>query len=166
MSKADKITDRCAGHCCQTFSLPYSPAELWASYRRWKDMKKAETSLHKSGVSNKTLVFSDIHLIAPMVIYLGYKTIPYRTVRPVSKTEKNYYYTCKHFDKASKNCAIYEDRPLMCRSYPDGSGCNYAACTWEEKKEKPESAKDRKARLKVLTDPGGGPVEKEKETPK
>jgi Fe-S-cluster containining protein len=36
------------------------------------------------------------------------------------------YFTCRHWDRATRRCGIYEHRPHMCRIYPTGScdhGC-------------------------------------------
>ena len=34
-------------------------------------------------------------------------------------------WTCRHFDTESRRCGIYEDRPAMCRRYPNDGTCGY-----------------------------------------
>ena len=38
-------------------------------------------------------------------------------------------YTCRHWDQTSKLCTVYEQRPSMCRTYPDGIPCIWEGCT-------------------------------------
>ena len=101
-------------------------------------------------------LIQDIHLIAPMLVYLGYMPNPAKSVN-LSDEEllgepepKAHFYRCKHFDPKARVCSIYEIRPVMCREYPYGSACNYDACTWIERKEKRETTKERCERLRVL----------------
>ena len=40
------------------------------------------------------------------------------------------WYTCKNFNKETRNCDDYENRPNMCKDHPHAfEGCNYKACT-------------------------------------
>lgn len=32
---------------------------------------------------------------------------------------------CKHHNKKTGDCDIYEERPMMCRSFPDSGFCGY-----------------------------------------
>ena len=151
---------RCTGHCCKTFTLPMSPDELWAAFHRWKIGAGNSTPMSNRGDETTKQIIGEIYLIAPMVIYLGYKKLPYKQVRPEEKVERHHLYTCKHFDTKTNNCGIYEHRPQMCRDYPYGMSCNYRACTWTSRKNKPETKKQRVERLKVLKE------EKKGEAPK
>ena len=128
---------RCTGHCCQTFTLPLGPDELMDIYRRWADPMRKDGQ----GFPDRTL--SDIHLIAPMVTYLGFFLEPPVKVVNTVVPHAAHYYSCKHFNREKKICTIYEDRPGMCRDYPYGRKCNYAECTWsEEKAEKKTGTED------------------------
>lgn len=147
--------DRCTGDCCENFTLPVSPEELEANYHRWVIDGQP---LGMNRAAPKTW-FQDIHLIYPMVTYLGYTDI---TPPKVNLTDeqilgnpepKFHRYTCKHFDPKTRNCTIYEIRPVMCRSYPHGCGCNYAGCTWDEVKAKPHTPKEIEERIVALTPP-------------
>ena len=46
------------------------------------------------------------------------------------ETDRPEHYNCKHL--VDGNCAIYEDRPRMCSSYPNGRPCKIADCTRTE----------------------------------
>lgn len=41
-------------------------------------------------------------------------------------------HSCKHWDPNSRLCTIYEDRPSLCRTYPNYGPCDHAAagCTF------------------------------------
>lgn len=116
-------------------------------------------------------IYTDIHLIAPMVVYLGPDAKMPKQVNPtdealLGKPEiPGHRYRCKHFDAKAKGCTIYGIRPAMCRDYPGDdwpkvavekrATCNYANCTWKARKVKRETAAQRCDRLKALQ-----PVEK------
>ena len=146
---------RCTGHCCEVFSLPFSPDELRTAYHRWKINAGNTKPIPMAGNETTKTIFADIYLIAPMVKYLGFRTAPMKAVVQNGRPRAAHYYTCKNFDKKTRKCTIYEIRPQMCREYPYGRGCNYAACTWKSRRRKPETPKQRRERLKVLNDPGG-----------
>ncbi|HVR42502.1 MAG TPA: YkgJ family cysteine cluster protein [Thermoanaerobaculia bacterium] len=39
---------------------------------------------------------------------------------------------CTFFDRETRRCTVYEARPNVCRSYPDGRSCGYYDfLTWE-----------------------------------
>ena len=38
----------------------------------------------------------------------------------------SWYFTCRHFDKVKRLCTIYESRPEMCRTYPNGRRCSHS----------------------------------------
>lgn len=42
-------------------------------------------------------------------------------------------YSCKNV-LLNGNCAIYEDRPTMCRNYPNGKECPFESCTYKARK--------------------------------
>lgn len=97
------MADRCTGHCCEDFILPLSPSELHTRVEEHKDND----------------------LIARMVLYKG----KYRAVdRNFPGEPEAHHYTCRHFDKATRNCAIYEQRPDMCRDHPYNKPCTFKGC--------------------------------------
>lgn len=109
--------DRCSGNCCTKFNLPYGPDTLWRMYDQWVESKTPP-------------LVNDIHIIAPMVKYLGYVS----GADMIEGAGDGHYYTCKHHDTKTGNCGIYERRPAMCRDYPYGRSCHYTACTWDDGK--------------------------------
>lgn len=144
---------RCTGHCCEDFSLPFPPEELNAGYHRWVSREGAPMGMNGHSLGPW---YKDIWLIAPMVVYLGYKEGMPPRVNPSDEELKGepelkyHRYKCKHFDPQTRDCTIYDIRPAMCRSYPGPSGCNYADCTWESRKVKKETPEETEARRKRL----------------
>lgn len=145
---------RCTGHCCRDFTLPYSPQELLDGYKRWQSSGSSREQIAMGAQSQPEMRYPmDIHLVAPMVIPLGrYYDKPEVFVLPLEEAQQArfthddgapYHYTCKHFDPATDNCTIYEIRPQVCRDYPYERSCNYAACTWKERKQQPLGAEQR-----------------------
>lgn len=115
--------NRCTGHCCQTFNLPYSPEHLRA-FRFW-----SMSGQHRQ--------------VAGMAMYVG-KASDLARARPSAHTSAGclgvgggeHYYTCRNYDWESGNCGIYEQRPDMCRDYPYGGRCRYPGCTWTAARER------------------------------
>ena len=101
-------------------------------------------------------IYRDIHLIAPMVRYLGFTYDHPPQINPSDNRllgkpkTKQHYYTCKHFNPKTRDCTIYEIRPAMCRSYPDSGLCNYAKCTWKAKRAKKQTAAELRRRKKAI----------------
>lgn len=59
------------------------------------------------------------------------------------KRNRPYVYTCKNLDAKTGNCKIYNERPKMCRTFPDGADhCEFKKCT------------DKKLNLKHLLSQG------------
>lgn len=162
---------RCTGHCCTAFFLPIGPKQLQESYARW-NKGTANDPLYKDGITpESTTIFQDIHLVAPMVTYLGFfKKSPLKTVNPsdneiIGKTDDGgHYYSCKHFDPRKRACTIYEIRPRMCHAYPYGKKCKYDKCTWTGHKEKKltrvQISKRRRELKKAQSDPGDKIIKK------
>ena len=130
------MSDRCTGHCCHHFTLPMAPDELWAKYTAtMKELENPQADQITMGGAPDARTVQDIHLIAPMAIYLGKKEdSPMPVVEGYTPRKDQHWYTCKHL--VNGNCTIYEHRPAMCRNYPYGEDCNYADCTWDERKAK------------------------------
>lgn len=108
--------DRCTGLCCRYFSLG-PPAHIAALIER---------DLAKGGEEAV-----DAQKVKDLLIYRGYFTNPHN-----EDTEPGHWYTCRHFVVDEDHvgyCAIYESRPKMCHSYPNGIACAYArtGCTWD-----------------------------------
>lgn len=111
--------DRCTGHCCRAFNLPYAPNELLDGAQR----------------------FGDGEYIADMVIYLGLcDALPDRkpALDSTGQVAMAHFYTCRHLDEDTGNCTAYETRPKLCSEYPYGKRCEYSACTWDEARNAPD----------------------------
>lgn len=111
------------GKCCRNFILPFSIHQLRRAYTAWRNQQN-----YYMWRGKKLGIPRDVHLIYPMVIPLfgGRK----QNWEPQQKRVCNgiYHYTCKHFDKKTSNCTIYESRPQVCVDYPYGRPCNYKNC--------------------------------------
>lgn len=148
-----RVLDRCTGDCCRSFTFPVGPEELKDLYEQWADIQQGD-SIDMGLVPQKVRrLIQDIHLIYPMVKYLGRREMPNHfnpsdEFLQTGKTPKEHIYTCKHFD--GRNCTIYDIRPRMCRRYPYNSDCNYEGCTWGEKRAKRQTKKQIEERRKNL----------------
>lgn len=99
------MADRCTGACCKDFTLKYSPEEFEAKKNDLQD-----------GLQ-----------IAGMIVYLG----KYAETDMIDNDPSDqHHYTCRNFD--GKDCTIYDTRPRMCRTYPNGDPCRYRDCQWEQ----------------------------------
>lgn len=122
------MADRCTGHCCLDFSLPYAPEEIEAmrlSVTAW-DADGNEALAH----TYPHAVFNDLGIIAAMVQYRGERDGVHR-------------YDCAHLAE-SGDCSIYDRRPRMCSEYPyarrpvepgkpaTARACYKHGCTWED----------------------------------
>ena len=129
--------DRCTGHCCRAFTLPWSPAELQvllADYRRWRRLGLPPKGGRK--------LLRDVQKITDMIIHLGRFPAaewpaPYRPeVRAGVPPDEGHrdFYTCRHL-LPDGNCGDYERRPQVCRDFPYRHPCQYAPCTWRKGRE-------------------------------
>jgi Fe-S-cluster containining protein len=114
---------RCTGHCCKRFTLPLTPEALQILAEGYK------IDPHYGKYPKE-----EILKVADMVIYLDTSNLdPDGTPHPDGREAA--YYTCKHYDQVSGNCQDYENRPMMCKQYPDygrGAACKYKSCTMKE----------------------------------
>lgn len=112
----------CGGHCCERFTLPFSPAEGWESYRA--------VAARSRGIGREPgkRYYLNIEVVMPMVIYLG--TYPYDPMDGQPAKTMIHHYTCRFFDKKHRLCRIYEQRPDVCQRFPDDK-CRYVQCTWQ-----------------------------------
>lgn len=130
---------RCTGHCCEDFTLPISPMQFswWAKLLKlgkkpfyWRMYGRrywpGEVSMNAGSLANYQP--EEIAKVSDMVIFkYASKTCKGNPNRKIDHIL--YHYTCKHFDKKSGNCLNYEDRPDMCRMYPNAGTCKYKGCT-------------------------------------
>jgi Fe-S-cluster containining protein len=137
VERAGKM-NRCTGHCCKRFYLPFSPTELQraAEYTKtyWigPDKSAVKDGWEKGWIDDTGKVhqrfFDEIEQIADMAIFIE-KVALNANHEPID--HEAHWYTCKNFDVETGNCKVYETRPIMCRSFPNNPGghCGYKACT-------------------------------------
>jgi Fe-S-cluster containining protein len=69
--------------------------------------------------------------VATMVVPLGSfqkgAVLPDGSTAPVT----DLYYDCRHL-QPNGDCRIYDNRPRMCRTYPNGKPCARQGCTYTE----------------------------------
>lgn len=106
-----KEISRCTGHCCEKFTLPYSPAEL-----RLIHNGKGVAELISGKVN---FDWKDLQQIVLMVKSISKEWTP----------SMPNLYSCRNFDAATRNCLIYDRRPRMCRNFPYGRKCPHKDCT-------------------------------------
>ncbi|TGJ99899.1 hypothetical protein EHO57_14165 [Leptospira langatensis] len=152
----DKIfiqRDRCSGHCCERFLLPFSPEKLieagaWLKetysdsgirlpqetpeqpvkrpLREIYEMDDEERE--REGISLLCYNREEITKVSDMAIPLGIGF-------PGDHHEGNCYpaqqfiYTCKYFERETGNCLNYADRPDVCRSHGVRYECPHPKCT-------------------------------------
>jgi len=121
---------KCGGKCCKRFTLPEGPEKLREIFMDWKAWSKGQEhgTIKKGEQSTRRLrIIEDIEIIYPMVVYLG--EFNWTPARPRKKLHyKVHHYSCKHLDRKTGECTIYEFRPRMCVDYPYGEKCEYPGC--------------------------------------
>jgi Fe-S-cluster containining protein len=137
------MMDRCTGHCCRAFTLPWTLEEMKIAYKR--DL----AHMMKARAGGATFPTPDTVKVYPLLIPLA-KERGNHPLGPARQSGTRYYYTCKFFKDG--NCTNYEHRPKMCSSYPEYSGnalCEYEGCTWAGHRGL------RARKLRVYEEPGG-----------
>lgn len=120
------VTNRCSGHCCRRFHLPFSMAELKAE----RDSAMCwlfGAPMNQRGIYNPI----EIIRVAAMVIPLN------SDGPPGAIPLEGWRYTCKHHNTETGDCMNYENRPKLCSEYPYGQQCTFEGCTWEEARNPP-----------------------------
>lgn len=104
------MTNCCTGQCCDDFRFPRAPADVETVLAVLDDYDWSE--------------MPDVPFIANMLIFIEKRD-----------GDGNYRYTCKHYDRASKKCLEYENRPGLCKGFPYGRACTYCGYTEEKQPE-------------------------------
>jgi Fe-S-cluster containining protein len=118
------MSDRCTGHCCRDFTLPFSPGELSGAVG---DNIRAMNEELRGELLTQQCWERDLIQIHDMVVYLGnYGTDDFK--------ERAWHYRCKNIQD-NGDCGIYQTRPGMCRRFPSSGHCGYSACNWTEARE-------------------------------
>lgn len=108
-----ECNNRCGGMCCKAFSLPLSPIEL-------------DFHAKMAKIGHGKYRHSDIEQIAEMVILVR-NTPDHKAFRGYKKKQHVshlWLYTCKNLS-AEGLCMNYDNRPKMCKTFPDSGNCKY-----------------------------------------
>lgn len=100
--------DRCTGHCCREFTLPFSDQEI-EDYAAGRNLPPDESS--------------DSGFMARNAVFVG------------KSRYGGKYFTCKQYDAETGDCRAYESRPRVCKQYPNyksGWVCGNKGCGWTE----------------------------------
>jgi len=127
-----KLCKDCKGFCCDDFAVSVSPSEMDNSYHNWvrimaeKGSKESEP-IEMLGSRVNTKFFDGIHLTYPMLVFTHQDNI--HPDGDIKHNETVYHYKCKHHNKKTGDCDIYEIRPNVCRTYPNNGFCGYKKVT-------------------------------------
>lgn len=123
--------NRCTGHCCRAFNIG-SREHLTVRYQRAK-------ARQAGGYANEDDL--DIIQVFEMTIPLPAKESTNWTGNPYEPTNRLTFkprgsyegelHTCKHLQD-NGDCGNYENRPRMCRDFPNGYACEFVRCTSKE----------------------------------
>src|SRR5690348_13091092 len=94
----------CGGKCCECFPFSMRAERLGQLYLEAK-------TYDLSGDDPASKHWRDIITIAEMLIPLH------------QESDEQPMYTCRHLDRSTGLCTIYEQRPKMCREYPYEGAC-------------------------------------------
>lgn len=122
-----KLCKDCKGFCCDDIGLSVAPHDLQNAYHGWKSFNgKEKRDKFMSLGEHKITVYNDIHLTYPMLVFSHQDEIhPDGEIKYQERENTIYHYSCKHHNKKTGDCDIYEERPIMCRSFPDNGFCGY-----------------------------------------
>lgn len=120
---------KCGGFCCERFCTHWSPSEWqdWADAikngaHEWVDDKGKSW-----GIGNERHQKDVLHTADMLILLETDET----HVNPENyRINGQFYYTCKHFNKETRLCNDYKNRPLMCSGYPKNTkkACVYEGC--------------------------------------
>lgn len=127
-----KELSRCTGQCCEAFTIQGKTLQ--------EVKEKYEEALKNN--SNDKQYIKDLFRIQDMLIDLGkHLTHPIHPEIKIKTQEPVTFFTCKYFNKETRLCTDYDNRPKMCKDYPfynnDGK-CEYPGCTFTFEKEESE----------------------------
>lgn len=129
--------DRCTGHCCRAFNVgPH--ASLKEKYERAK-ARLADGYPDKYDL--ETIQIFEMIIPLPAKATNGTAN-PYEPTNSLLRgelgsVEEGELHTCKHL-QPNGDCGNYENRPEMCRVYPNGRPCVFVHCTSKEARNLPE----------------------------
>lgn len=96
------MSSGCTGHCCASFCIPQSPAQL---AEMALDPDDLDAAFLRDALVDAELLFDG---------RWGYECRHFVRDEPGARTGR---------------CSVYEARPAMCRDYPYGKPCTHPGCT-------------------------------------
>lgn len=115
------VENGCCGTCCERFTMNITPEQRSKSIAAELSDKKFWIDFLDDAYVYRRVIkdeFQSIQFIADMIIERPVREDGLRT------------YTCQHFDIEERICKIYDQRPGLCRRYPDVE-CHYEGCKFK-----------------------------------
>jgi Fe-S-cluster containining protein len=159
--KRDKVvTNGCSGGCCSNFSLGYSLDDLKLMLEAVNEHRTEfcdSRGLLRRVVADRTLQ-TMIDMLIPISTvkedpngsvnytelvaeYIKIATEEGKVIDYEHEWFKNFVkegdeylkhtFTCKHFDTKKRVCTNYNNRPNMCKSFPNDRPCKYDGCKYD-----------------------------------
>ncbi len=107
--------------CCHAFILPAISSEAeWRAYFT----HKLDQLRHATTPERRNMLRDDLRTLQ-LIVPLYKKDIPQELFDALTPPTQralergDVVWTCKRFDRVSGVCGIYQDRPNMCRTFPD-----------------------------------------------
>jgi Fe-S-cluster containining protein len=130
----------CPGYCCRCFILSHGPEEIdEALSKDGNELWFKVYSDYRNGVHTVLIDRKELEQLKDILIPLGRDPSKFdeRNLPALKDTvnrerrilnTSQCYYSCKEYDWDTHLCKIYENRPKMCRNYPNGNACEFAGC--------------------------------------
>jgi Fe-S-cluster containining protein len=126
--------DRCSGHCCKCVTIRMSPEDLRvaAEDAKKKGLKTEELQLYEILIPLGDFPSNPLMKLwgeswSEKALKMG-TTAEHRVRAKKNTGYQQHFYTCRHI-QMNGDCGIYETRPQMCRTYPNGKLCDFEECT-------------------------------------
>jgi Fe-S-cluster containining protein len=143
-----KFKSRCSGHCCRSFSIAKSPEQFRRDFEMKPDDPARPRDIDK--LHNMLIYLGQFHTNpllrikgeswAQKALQIARNDEPNNTKLQMEIESKygllgphrgQHWYACRHV-QLNGDCGIYEDRPELCRLYPNGQECSFEDCTFEK----------------------------------
>lgn len=115
----------CDGRCCAVFHWPSKPSEMRARVEANTpgDLEVGATT----GITNgpDDLMIAD--MLVPLTIHEAADRADRFGINKKLLPAENLY-TCRHWNEETRECGVYDARPVMCASYPYGKKCAHCDC--------------------------------------
>lgn|SRR5512146_2843399 len=111
----------CRGDCCVAFRIPYTLEELERGDVNGQN-------IHEARALSAMLVSLTVEEGNQRRLDLIEGVVP-----TFDQRDEGHVFMCSNWNEETRLCEIYEERPLMCRTFPYGESCRYGcACVGEK----------------------------------